>query len=82
VPTLTPTGAPNPDLAAACQTLAACGECFINQYGNCVSAADCVARLSADAAICINGQSGCDQASLGDCLFLGCDGSDATAECG
>jgi hypothetical protein len=80
-PTLTPTAATNADARAACQKLATCGQCFSNQYGNCLTADDCAARLVADLAICVNALSSCDQQALGDCLFLGCDG-DASGECG
>jgi hypothetical protein len=81
-PTLTPTAAPNGNASAACQKLAGCDQCFSNQYGNCLGTAECAPRLSADVAICINGLTGCDQQALGDCLFLGCNGDDATGECG
>jgi hypothetical protein len=32
-------------------------------------------------ALCINAGSACSPDTLGDCLFPGCDGSDATGEC-
>ena len=80
--TQTPTPSGNADLGAACQKLAGCDQCFTNQYGRCLGNDDCVQRLSADTAICINALSGCNQQALGDCLFLGCNGTDATGECG
>lgn len=78
--TPTPT-VPNSSAAVACQKLTGCGQCFINSTGQCIADDDCTGRLSADAAICVNGISGCDATTLGDCLFLGCDGSDATGSC-
>jgi len=77
-PTATP---PSSGAEAACAKLAGCAQCFINQTGQCMSNADCAQRLSADVAICINGVSGCDQSTLGDCLFPGCDGNDPTGDC-
>ena len=79
--TATPTTAPNDDANAACTKLAGCDQCLANFTGRCLATEDCAARLSADAAICINTVAGCDQNALGDCLFLGCDGTDATGEC-
>jgi hypothetical protein len=86
--TVTPTVAatrtatpPNDNAGAACTKLASCNQCMTSFFGSCLSTDDCAARLSADAAICINAAIGCDATALGDCLFLGCDGSDATGEC-
>jgi len=80
VPSPTPT-MPNASASAACQKLEGCDQCFINSTGQCINTSDCAARLGADAAICINGATGCDPNGLGDCLFLGCDGNDPTGEC-
>jgi hypothetical protein len=71
----------NADANAACQKLVRCGQCFSDSTGNCISTAACAARLSADVALCINAGSACSPDMLGDCVFLGCDGSDATGEC-
>jgi hypothetical protein len=80
-PTQTATTAPNPDALAACSRLAGCNQCFTNSTGTCIEPEACAQRLSADAAICINGAADCDATALGDCLFLGCQGIDATGEC-
>lgn len=72
---------PNPSADAACEALTRCGQCFANQTGNCLDTAACAQRLAADVAICINGVGSCDQTALGDCLFLGCDGTDPSGEC-
>jgi hypothetical protein len=61
--------------------LAGCAQCFINSTGQCLTTDDCAQRLSADVAICINAVTGCSAATLGDCLFLGCDGNDPSGEC-
>jgi hypothetical protein len=53
----------------------------VDQNGSCITTAACAGRLAADAAICINAIDGCDPSALGDCLFLGCDGNDASGEC-
>jgi len=86
--TVTPTAAatstatpPSADASAACTKLVSCNQCMTNFYGSCLSTGDCATRLSADAAICINGAIGCDASALGNCLFLGCDGSNASGEC-
>lgn len=80
IPTATPTMV-NTSASAACDKLAGCDQCFINQTGQCISTSGCAERLSADVAVCINGVSGCDPATLGDCLFPGCDGNDPTGQC-
>lgn len=72
---------PSGDASAACTKLAGCNQCMTSFYGSCLSTDDCAARLSADAATCINRAIGCDPSALGDCLFLGCDGNDASGEC-
>ena len=72
---------PSADASAACTKLTGCNQCMTNFYGSCLSTGDCAARLSADAAICINRAIGCDPSALGDCLFFGCDGSNASGEC-
>lgn len=79
-PTATAT-AGNGNASAACEKLVACGQCFADFTGTCISTAACAARLSADVATCINGVGGCNQTALGDCLFLGCDGSDPSGDC-
>ena len=76
-----PTAVTNSSPSAACAKLTGCNQCFIDQTGQCIAAEACEPRLSADAAICINGLNGCNPTSLGDCLFLGCQGTDATGEC-
>ncbi|MDX2170149.1 MAG: hypothetical protein SF182_23965 [Deltaproteobacteria bacterium] len=76
-----PTPTMNADAAAACQKLARCGQCFSDSTGNCITSAACAARLSADVARCINAGSACSPDMLGDCVFLGCDGRDASGEC-
>ena len=72
---------PSASAGTACTKLAGCNQCMTNFYGACLSTGDCAARLSADAAVCINGVTGCDPSTLGNCLFLGCDGADASGEC-
>lgn len=79
--TATPVPTPNAGANAACEKLAGCQQCFSNSTGQCISTADCAARLAADVAICINAASGCPPDMLGDCLFPGCDGTDPTGEC-
>ena len=73
--------APNTSLNAACAKLVTCGQCFINFGGRCLSTDDCAQRLSADEAVCINGASGCNQNSLGDCLPPGCNVSGSSDPC-
>jgi hypothetical protein len=77
---VTPTP-PNGNAQAACDKLARCGQCFTNSTGTCIPTDACADRLSADVAICINAGSACTPDTLGDCLFLGCDGTDATGDC-
>jgi len=84
--TLTPTAMatvtpPNTNASAACQKLTTCGQCFADQNGQCLGNTTCAGRVAADAAACINAVNGCDPTALGDCLFLGCDGADASGEC-
>jgi len=76
--TVTP---PNTSASAACQKLTTCGQCFADQNGQCLGTTTCAGRVAADAAACINAVIGCDATALGDCLFLGCDGADASGEC-
>jgi hypothetical protein len=71
--TVGPTSVPTPDVLAACEKLEACDPCFfINERGECLPTNECVARLTADDAACINLVSGCDVQALGDCLPVGC----------
>lgn len=76
--TVTP---PNTSANAACQKLTTCGQCFADQNGQCLGNTTCAGRVAADVAACINAVIGCDPTALGDCLFLGCDGADASGEC-
>lgn len=71
----------NADAGAACQKLVRCGQCFSDSTGNCITTAACAARLSGDVARCINAGSACSPSMLDDCVFPGCDGTDATGEC-
>lgn len=80
-PTSTPTTAPNTDAMAACTKLVSCKQCMIDSTGQCIPNESCAQRLNDDSAICINNVAGCDGTTLGDCLFFGCDGSDASGEC-
>jgi hypothetical protein len=80
-PVSTATSTPNAGAGAACAKLADCGQCFIDSNGQCIANEACAARLSGDAATCVNSTTGCDATGLGDCLFLGCQGTDATGEC-
>jgi hypothetical protein len=82
-PTAASTATPTPNAAssAACDKLVQCGQCFINATGQCISTDACAGRVATDVAVCINGVNGCDPNTLGDCLFPGCDGNDATGEC-
>lgn len=80
-PTSTATRTPNDSAASACAKLANCQQCFSDENGQCIANEACASRLSGDAAICINSSAGCDATALGDCLFLGCQGNDATGEC-
>jgi hypothetical protein len=69
------------DLALpACQKLAECGQCFLNERGACLDPSQCAARITEDEARCINSTAGCGQAALGDCLTVGC-GGDGSGEC-
>jgi len=85
-PTPVNTAAPTPTMgntsaSAACEKLVRCGQCFSDSTGSCITTAACAERLSADVVLCLNAGAACSPDMLGDCLFLGCDGADATAEC-
>lgn len=71
----------NTSAAAACDKLESCKQCFTNSTGRCIPSADCAARVGADVAACINGTQGCGATALGDCLFPGCQGNDASGPC-
>jgi hypothetical protein len=80
VSTPTPTQ-PAGDIAlAACQKLATCSQCFMNDRGVCVEPIQCAGRLTEDEARCISAAGGCNATTLGDCLTVGC-GGDGTGEC-
>ena len=72
---------PNASAQAACAKIERCGQCFTNSTGSCITTDACAQRLAADVAICINAGSACTADMLGDCLFLGCDGADASGDC-
>ena len=72
---------PNASAQAACAKLERCGQCFTNSTGSCIATDACAQRLAADVAICINAGAACTADMLGDCLFPGCDGADASGEC-
>jgi hypothetical protein len=72
---------PNASAQAACAKLERCGQCFTNSTGSCLATDACAQRLAADVAICINAGAACTADMLGDCLFLGCDGADASGDC-
>ena len=78
--TATPTP-PDASARAACEKLARCGQCFTNSTGRCIATEACAQRLAADVALCINAGAACTDDMLGDCLFPGCDGADASGEC-
>lgn len=78
------TPSPTPPTASArlaCQKLAGCGQCFSDQTGQCISTDACAQRLGDDVTICINHIDGCSGDMLGDCVFPGCQGTDAGGEC-
>ncbi len=82
VNTAAPTAtAVNTSAGAACEKLARCGQCFSDSTGHCIATAACAQRLATDVVLCINAGTACGADMLGDCLFPGCDGTDASGEC-